>query len=147
MTETLEKPPEPAVIPLRFTSEDLRTWAWEKVSPLLARACEHSGGRFLPRHIISRLDTGDFQLWGVARGLELLCVCVTTLHKYPTGLRTAEVVLLGGERKDAILPFLKVLSTFAAENNCDRLEFFGRRGFERELPECRQVGALFEMDI
>lgn len=135
-----------AVIPLRFTFDDAAA-CWGAIGPLLQRACDHSGGRFSPEHVMHAVRDGSFQLWGVARGRDLLCTCVTMLHTYPTGLRTVEVVLLGGEQKDALLPFIKVLATFGADNGCERVEFIGRKGFEREMPEAKATARLYEMEI
>lgn len=138
---------EPAV-GFRISAQDIDDdRVAEAVAPLLQRACDHSGGRFEPAHIAHGLREGFFQVWGVARGARLLCVCVTTLHTYPTGLKTLEVILLGGERRDVVLPFMKVLASFGADHGCERVEFFGRRGFEREIPEAKIAGLLFEVEI
>lgn len=132
--------------PMRFTHDDAVA-CLPAVAPLLKRACDHSGGRFAPEHIMHGLQEGFFQLWGVARDRDLLCVCVTMLHTYPTGLKTVEIILLGGDQKEALYPFLKTLATFGADNGCERVEFFGRRGFERDLPEARATARLYEVDI
>lgn len=136
---------------IRISAEDLTdARVRAAVAPLLERACEHSGGRFAPEHVVYGLAEGFFQLWGVVRGHELLCCCVTTLHTYPTGLKTVEVMLLGGDPRsfdETIYQFIKTLTAFGAENECDRVEFAGRDGFARRVDGVRTIGRLYEADI
>lgn len=153
MTTTIERP---RITPLRFTFDDMRE-LWPVMEPLIAKACEHSGGRYDVNAVAHAVYTGEMVLFGVACDRDLRAVITTCHNVWPTGLRTAEVVLMGAEEGagrledecwdsliDSVVMWAEALGT-------DRLVAYGRSGFKRRLKarglEVRVANELIEMEL
>jgi hypothetical protein len=77
------------------------------------------------------LEDGSAQLWPAHDA-----AAVTEILVYPTGLRTLNY-WLGGGNLDTILAGFPVLEAFARHKGCDAIEAKGRRGW---APVCRKLG-------
>ncbi len=121
---------------------------------LLSKACEWSGGRFEPHATLKACAEEDarLQLWifgerggGVEPSID--AIAVTAINSYLTGMKTLEVILVGGQGARDWLPFEDDLAAFALSQGCSRLECFGRRGWAKTLPHWRPSYQLFERVI
>ena len=82
---------------LRFIpARDASAWA-ERVAAHIAKMAAGSGGRYLAEDIFAAIYAGQFQLWTIARGDELLAVVVTAVETYPRA-RELRVIGLSGRQ-------------------------------------------------
>lgn len=126
------------------------------VFPLVQKACDFSGGRHDPHATLQacagQIPDRIMQLWvfgSVGGGEEATidAIGVTQVNEYPTGLKTLEMVLVGGSSSDEWLPFEDRFAEIARVNGCQRLECFGRRGWAKRLPHWKGTYMLFEREI
>lgn len=116
------------------------------VPELIEKACEYSGGRFTPESVFEACTgpTPKWQMWVVfdkeatkdpkAFGKYVKVVTVTHLAVYPTGLKVAEVIIIGGRGPNGEwIPYIDVLKRWAKAEGCHRMQFIGRRGWKRVL--------------
>lgn len=102
--------------------------AWVFLRPAAERS-----GHYTEESVRGALLSGEFQLWCVFRGEEMLASCITETARFPAGLR-CEVVLCGGTSMDEWLsPCLAVIEAWAKEMGCERMRIEGRPGWERAL--------------
>lgn len=121
---------------------------WGAIEPLLERACRYSDGRFDPENVRIGVVNGHLQLWAAFRGEEdVVAVMVTTLAHFPTGKKTADIVLLGGSDRDGWMSFLDVVEKWALKNECDTLTCMGRKGWARDLHDWKVVAWSFEKEL
>jgi hypothetical protein len=76
-------------------------------------------------------------------------VAVSNLARYPTGLLVGEIILIAGRgHSSEWLVYVDALKEWARVNGADRLQFIGRRGFQRMLgTEWRQAATMYEFDL
>lgn len=153
MTQTLDRS---RVVPLRFTFDDMRG-LWPVMEPLIAKACEHSGGRYDVNAVAYAVYGGEMVLFGVAQDKTLRAVIAASHNVWPTGLRTAEVVLMGAEEGAGRLEdecwdtLIDTVTVWAESLDTDRLVAHGRSGFKRRLKarglDVRVANELIEMEL
>lgn len=134
---------------------------WAKIPDLVEKACAFSGGRFQPQGVLDacagKNPKLNWQMWLVFDpnakpddfGERVKAMAVTCLAQYPTGLLMGEVILIAGRGKsEEWLPYVDVLKDWARANGADRLQFIGRRGFQRLLgPEWKSAATMYEFDL
>lgn len=134
---------------------------WGAVPDLIRKACEFSGGRFEPGAVLDACSGKNakmnWQMWlvfdpGASKedfGERVKAVAVTSLSRYPTGLLVGEVILIAGRGQTSEwVHYVDALKEWARQNGADRLQFVGRRGFQRVLgPEWRQAAAMYEFEL
>ncbi len=114
------------------------------VMPMVAKACEHSYGRFEPEGVIASCaglnPHWKAQLWviGYRGGGEpptIEAVAVTCINTFETGRKVLDVVLVGGQGAKDWIIIQEPIAQWAAHNGCDEMQTIGRRGWERTLGE------------
>jgi len=155
MTQTMERHVLEQVRP------ELVPAVWQKIPELVEKACEFSGGRFEPDAVLAACSGQNpklnWQMWLVFDpkasledfGERVKAFAVTSLSRYPTGLLVGEVILIAGRgHSSEWLHYVDNLKHWADANGADRLQFIGRRGFQRMLgPEWRQAATMYEFDL
>lgn len=97
-------------------------------------AFERFPGEVSEDEIIRCLQAGSMVLW-VAWEDEVIGGALTEIVNYSGGVSAVRVVGVGGLRFEAWRERLdEVLEKFARVWGCDRLEMYGRKGWERRLP-------------
>ena len=119
-----------ALVPPENVDETL-----DEVGPILIRATDRSGGRWSLPDVLDLIDTGAQHLWIAFDGTRIWGVVTTKFEDYAKTRRMAIVFCAGDQLKDWMRPMLDTLYRWAADNNCDGVEFTGRSGWARVLRE------------
>jgi hypothetical protein len=120
---------------------------WKLALGFLHSAIAWTGGRFTSANVLADLELGRSQLWAAVEDAQLYAVAVTQILIYPGG-ESVGVLYLGGvdsERWGDLLT--DSLVEYARERSCQRLELFGRKGWERKLPSWHLVGVWLEKEV
>ena len=156
MTKTAEK------LIVEQVAPDLIGPVSKHIMPLLEKACAYSGGRFYAQQVLENCAGINKQnvwyLWLVINADKefdgplserVKAITVTCLSDYPTGLRVAETLLIGGNGpSDEWLHYVDVLESWALKNGATRMQFIGRKGFQRKLGDrWKPAATMFECDI
>jgi len=120
---------------------------WPTAAPLLARPIDRSGGRLSVDSVYSWLAAGKFQLWMVREGNDTLAALVTEIRNYPTGLRTFNIMLLGGFSREKWLHLWPEMAGWAKAQGCTRAEMVGRKGWTRALEGWKWTMVDMEKDL
>lgn len=105
---------------------------WGAVAQELDRALAKADGEMNALDVFAMLMSGQMQLWCAHEGENPLAYAVTSVENYPQQ-RAARIHILVGERKSDWLPFIKKLEHWAISCGCDYVEWFGRKGWEKEM--------------
>lgn len=120
---------------------------WKLALGFLHSAIAWTGGRFTPANVREDLELGRSQLWACIEDAQLYAAAVTQILIYPTG-ESLGVLYLGGVDSELWGEQLtKALVEFAQERGSQRLELFGRKGWERKLPGWRLIGVWLEKEV
>lgn len=92
-------------------------------------------GEYSEQDTARKLLDGDWQLW-VAAKEAFVGAFLTEIVRYP-GFGAIRIVALGADDFDWIPDFDRMIDLFAKHHGCQRIEFFGRRGWERRLKHYR----------
>ena len=156
MTKTAEK------LIVEQVSPDLIGPVSKHIMPLLEKACAHTGGRFYAQQVLENCaGMNKSQVWYLWLVLNpdkefkgelserVKAITVTCLSDYPTGLRVAETLLIGGNGpSDEWLHYVDVLENWALKNGATRMQFIGRKGFQRKLGErWKPAATMYECEI
>lgn len=135
------------------------------IMPLLRKACEYSGGRFDPEIVVEACaglnEKLKWYLWVVFDpdkadaanfGERVKAITVTAIVDYPTGLRMGETILIGGQGpSDEWLHYVDMLKSWARANKAQRIQFVGRRGWQRRMKELgihwKPVATMYEYEL
>lgn len=119
---------------------------WSVVGPLLAKALEYSDEITLGQ-VRERLDRGEYQLWTAQREGRIEGAWCTRLAEYPA-FRVCEIVLCGGGDIDRWLDItVWPIAEWAKSVGCKKIRILGRKGWQRMLPEFREVYRVIEREI
>jgi hypothetical protein len=128
---------------------------WPHVSPLIAAAMER--GRISDLADVERaVLAGRALVWiAVARlkgerhkgnGAAIKAAAVTQLSAV-NGARFCTIVACGGRDRGEWLPLLAGLEHYARAETCKAMRIFGRRGWERLLPDYKAARVLLEKEL
>ena len=81
-----------------------------------------------------------------AGGPSIKAAAVTQLSTVG-GHRFCTIVACGGNDRNEWLPLLAGLERYAKTENCKAMRIFGRRGWERVLPEYKRARVLLEKEL
>lgn len=127
MTEESEKLAFSAVPPAAL---DI---VWPAAAGLLAPAVEFSKGRYTLEQMWQDLQKQDLALWLVLDGTNPIAAMTTRILQYPA-CRVLGMEWIGGERMEEWLPQAQeTLASYGRDHDCDQLEGYGRKGWERPL--------------
>src|SRR5205085_9065538 len=79
-------------------------------------------------------------------GTAIKAAAVTQLGTVNGG-RFCTIVACGGRHRDEWLPLLAGLERYAKAENCKAMRIFGRRGWERLLPDYKAARVLLEKEL
>lgn len=97
----------------------------------LQRAAARSWNGMPYEYVRDGLVGGGMQLWVIYRGSERLAAAVTYIYK-PYMVKLCRLLVLGGREADKWMPdFMESLEEFAAANECEAVEAFGRPGWRK----------------
>lgn len=105
----------------------------EAINPWLDDAIEQLHGRYSKQDVIKEILEGDLKLHGIYRDYEMIGFCILDIIRYPSA--TAMLLFLAGG-KDVMEWFEWLngeIEKIARRTECDMIEIWGRRGWERLL--------------
>lgn len=123
---------------------------WHVVSPMLHKAIRHTGGRYRLVDVVADLQSGNQTLWIAFDETDIIGCTTISITQYPGGVKALCYEHLGGSNIKAWLAEgHKVLSEYARDLGCTRLECQGRSGWKPFLEELgyRQFAVRYECNL
>jgi hypothetical protein len=113
---------------------------WKQIEPLLLKPLEIDGFAYMPKDIFDSILKKKMQLWiswnGKTNVVE--AAIVTEIIDYPR-LRSCRYFLAGGTNmKSWFNPMKEQIELWAIQNNCQRIELVGRKGWVKWLKDYKQ---------
>lgn len=105
---------------------------WPAIEKWVAMALEHGGVTLYPVDIYNGLISRQMKLWLALDGSVLKGCCVTRVMNYPR-LKSLDILVCSGEAMNEWLHFFKQIEDYATALDCDAIEFYGRRGWEKPM--------------
>jgi hypothetical protein len=129
---------------------------WPHVSPVIRTAMER-GGITDFTDVADAARAGRALVWMAWNGTAIKAVAVTQLGT-DNGMRFCTIVACGaspskpagrrrGRGRDEWLPLLAGLERYAKAEDCKAMRIFGRRGWERLLPDYKAARVLLEKEL
>lgn len=117
--------------------------------PLVARACDFSGGRFKVQQVAANLANGKYRLWAsMELPAQLQAVGVSTIFEHESGMKTFDIMLLGGPKREQFLRFVDDFLDQAAASDCAKAVLHGQGWCKEVLPrEWRVAAVLYECNL
>ncbi|KKL63986.1 hypothetical protein LCGC14_2169650 [marine sediment metagenome] len=105
---------------------------WNEAEVFLRPAIERSQGRYDIASVYAAIMERNMQLWCVWDG-PMIAAVVTQVNIWPTGMRTARVILAGGSRIKEWVHMMDLIERWSRANDCRLLFADGRPGFKKLL--------------
>ena len=118
---------------------------WPHVAPLIRTAMER-GAITDFRDVADAVFTGRALVWIAWDGMAIKAAAVTQLST-AGGARFCTIVACGGNGRNEWMPLLAGLERYAKTENCKAMRIFGRRGWERVLPDYKPARVLLEKEL
>jgi hypothetical protein len=120
---------------------------WPHVAPLI-KAAMVRGAITDFAEVEAAVLAGRALVWIAWNGTSIKAAAVTQLSTVHDA-RFCTIVACGaaGADRDAWLPLLASLERYAKSENCQAIRIFGRRGWERLLPDYRPARVLLQKEL
>lgn len=133
---------------LLFVDQAALSDVWPIARDNINKALEYSSGRYNEKTVVDGLVSGAMQLWIAVEDGNIHMSLITQIMTYPTGLKVCEIFVLGGlDRNKWLEPGTKVITKYAKELGCSRLQMIGRKGWERVLKDWKSVTIMLEQSL
>ena len=121
---------------------------WPLAHEYIWPAFERFPGEATYEDITKRLLEGNMVLWIAWNGEEILGGAITALENYPSGMRAVRGIALGGKQFESWQqPLDDILEQFGKSWGAQRIEFYGRKGWEKRLPNYKVNRIMVTRDI
>jgi len=122
---------------------------WKQIEPLLLKPLEIDGFAYMPKDIFDSILKKKMQLWiswnGKTNVVE--AAIVTEIIDYPR-LRSCRYFLAGGTNmKSWFNPMKEQIELWAIQNNCQRIELVGRKGWVKWLKDYKQKHIILMKEL
>ena len=104
---------------------------WEDIKPYIAKAAEHTYGRYTVDDILDSIIQYNRDLWMAFDDGGVKGIVITYMKNYPQKLYLDLEFCAGDEGLTWKAPMLKVLQHWAYDNGCDGIESSGRLGWAK----------------
>ena len=118
---------------------------WPHVSPLIRAAMER-GAITDFGDVADAVLAGRALVWIAWDGTSIKAAAVTQLSTVG-GARFCTIVACSGSNRSEWLPLLAGLERYAKAENCKAMRIFGRRGWERLIPDYKVARVLLEKEL
>jgi hypothetical protein len=118
---------------------------WTHALPLIAAAMKRGGITDLA-DVERAVLAGHALVWIAWNGAAIKAAAVTQLSTV-NGERMCTIVACGGSNGKEWLPLLAGLERYAKAEDCKAMRIFGRRGWERLLPDYKPARILLEKEL
>ena len=121
---------------------------WGIAAPLLEKATKRTRKIDLGS-LRGSLELGEMQLWlGFDTEDESIpAAVVTQLSEYTSGLKAAQIILLGGLHLNRWRSVIATIEGWAFTEGCETVEIVGRRGWGRVYPDYAPQEYWFSKEI
>ena len=92
------------------------------------------------------VQSGDALVWIAWNGLVIKAAAVTQLSTIH-GERFCTIVACGGQHRNEWLQLIAELERYAKAEDCKAMRIFGRRGWERLLPDYKPARVILEKEL
>jgi len=107
-------------------------FVWEQVTHFIQAALDRTEGELDLSDIHHDLINRNMQLWVLTDNGEIIGALVTQIMEYPK-MTACRIVAMGGEVSGEFDPVDEILSEWAKELECERMEIVGRKGWTRAI--------------
>jgi hypothetical protein len=118
---------------------------WPHVSPFI-RSAMYCGRISDFVGIECAVHAGRALTWIVWNGSQIKAAVVTELST-ANGDRYCTIVACGGEQRDQWLPLIGELESYAKREGCKAMRIYGRRGWQRVLPDYKPARVILEKEL
>jgi hypothetical protein len=118
---------------------------WPSTEAMIRAAIERTGLSLFEK-IKTDLFDGKSQLWIAWNGRDIEAAALTQIQMTEGG-RVCVIVACGGADRSRWLPLLPQIEDYAARENCERVRLFGRRGWQRVLPDYAALNVVLEKSL
>lgn len=121
--------------------------AWPEVAPWLAAACARVASEYVPADLKAICERGEAGLILIGLpGVAPVAAGIRQIRDHRNGKRSCWVLAVGGAQAGPWRDVMRVIEADARSKACDTIEFVGRPGWARLLPdfECRRDGRRAE---
>ncbi len=108
---------------------------WQFAEPYVKRALDHTNGEFSAIDFKKACIKKDMQLWLVSKGSRVVGAITTELICYPNRRHCRVATLAGTEFKEWINLADDTIEKWSAEQGCNAVEAYVRKGFTKKLIE------------
>ena len=123
---------------------------WEQAATFIQSAWDKSPGHYDAIDVLDRILQGYEALWGVFDDdLNMTAAFTTQIEQYPKGL-VLMVRAAGGSDADGwIRDAMAILRDYAKDNDCKRMEAFGRAGWWTYAKQLggRRAGVIYDFNL
>lgn len=145
----LRDPPPPFLIAL--TVNDLPN-VWDRISPVLEKACNGSRGEFTLPGILHNMGLNDgierWRLLALARGADVQAVMVVCVTAKGDGSRVLDCLLASGDHAKEWPLVDNEFDAYAREHGCTKVRIpHARKGWQRTLPHWEWTGIVLEKTV
>lgn len=121
---------------------------WPVVAPLLERAVELSGGVTTLEEEFRALEALQKQLWVIVLDdggrREIAAAGITSLQQFSSGLRIANIEMLGGENMKAWFSLKDQFEKWATDEGCTKVRLYARKAWARHLGDYKLSAYVME---
>ncbi|MBN9497861.1 MAG: hypothetical protein J0H39_13980 [Alphaproteobacteria bacterium] len=117
--------------------------AWPLVRAHIERTAETSAGEMTADDIKARIASGDFQLWIVLDGADLLATVLTEVVSYPQR-KVCFIVGCVGEHRVKWIHLIAEIEDWARLQGCATSRIRARKGWVKVLPDYKIAHIVLE---
>ena len=119
---------------------------WAHIGFQLERSCKRSRGRDTVADCFDDIQSGHAVLWIIIEdGLDV-AFGITEIQTRTNG-KVCVIRQMAGDAMRHWLPTIETIKEFGRINGCNRVEFEGRDGWGKVVPNVDRVGSIYEVKI
>lgn len=126
-----------------------RSWEvpaiWGRIGDLVDRALAVDDGKYNKESVYRQLINSAYQLW-VVHSPQPIAFFITSVIQADNG-KELVVHWAAGERSDDWLPWFSGVERWAASIGCERVRIYGRKGWQKKMPDYRAKYVVLEKKI
>lgn len=117
---------------------------WNTFGDLLTQSCTRSRGQDSAGNCYRDIQSGAAILWAIHEDERPIACGVTELQTRHDG-KVCVIRQMAGEAMRHWLPVIETIKEFGRLNGCNRIEFEGRDGWGKVVPNVDRVGSIYEV--
>ena len=120
---------------------------WDVFEPMLSASCAKSRGRDTVEKCKTDIQSGNAVLWAIHDDDGFVKACGLAEIQERTDGKVCVIRQMGGKAMRDWLTTIETIKEFGRLNGCNRVEFEGRKGWGRVVPDVACVGSIYEVKI